>query len=75
MKAFGTVVLIASLCLCGYGDVAAQSGVKEDTKRAGEAAKEAGKSTGGAAKHAGRATAKAAKKAGKAVKKVFTGGA
>ena len=53
--------------------VVAQSGAKEETKKAGEAAKDAGKSTGKAAKHAGKATAKAAKKGAKAVKKTVTG--
>lgn len=53
----------------------AQSGAKEETKKAGSAIKEAGKNTGEAAKHAGKATAKATKKGAKAVKKAVTGDA
>ena len=55
--------------------VAAQSGAKEETKKAGEAAKEAGKDTADAAKHVGKATTKAAKKGAKKVKKAVTGDA
>ena len=55
------------------GTLSAQSGAKEETKKAGEAAKDAGKATGDAAKHAGKATAKATTKGAKAVKKAVTG--
>ena len=50
----------------------AQSGAKEEAKKAGEATKEAGKETGKAAKHVGKATAKTAKKTGRAVKNAVT---
>jgi hypothetical protein len=53
--------------------VAAQSGAKEETRKAGQAAKEAGKETGEAAKHVGKATAKASKNGAKKVKKAVTG--
>ena len=54
---------------------AAQTGAKDETKKAGSAAKDAGKSAGDAAKHAGKATAKATTKGAKAVKKAVTGDA
>ena len=54
---------------------AAQTGAKDETKKAGAAAKDAGKATGDAAKHAGKATAKATTKGAKAVKKAVTGDA
>jgi hypothetical protein len=57
------------------GPLAAQSGAKDETKKAGSAAKEAGKEAGDAAKHAGKATAKATTKGAKAVKKAVTGDA
>lgn len=59
----------------GGSIVAAQSGAKEETSKAGHAAKEAGKDTADAAKHAGKATVKGTKKAGAAVKKTVTGNA
>ncbi len=74
MKRTISAVLIA-LSLAMGGTVAAQSGAKEETKKAGEAAKDAGKSTADAAKHAGKATAKGAEKAGSTVKKAVTGDA
>lgn len=55
--------------------LAAQSGAKDETKKAGSAAKEAGKEAGEAAEHAGKATAKATTKGAKSVKKVVTGDA
>jgi hypothetical protein len=64
--------LAVVLALAGTGAMA-QSGTKEEAKKAGEATKEAGKEAGEAAKHAGKATAKAAKKSTKAVKKAVTG--
>ena len=64
------------LMLCaGAGTAAAQSGAKEETKKAGHAAKEAGKDTADAAKHVGKATAKATKTGAKKVKKAVTGDA
>jgi hypothetical protein len=63
------------LCAGAGAATAAQSGAKEETKKAGHAAKEAGKDAADAAKHAGKATAKATKKGAKAVKKVVTGDA
>ena len=53
----------------------AQTGAKEETKKAGSSAKDAGKSAGDAAKHAGKATAKATKKGATTVKKAVTGDA
>ena len=70
------VLTIGCLMLAlSSGAVAAQSGPKDETKKAGSAAKEAGKDTADAAKHAGKATAKATKKSAKAVKKAVTGDA
>ena len=66
--------LIALLAATGPA-VAAQSGAKDETKKAGSSAKEAGKEAGEAAKHAGKATAKATTKGAKAVKKAVTGDA
>ena len=66
--------LLAVMALTGPS-VAAQSGAKDETKKAGSAAKDAGKSAGDAAKHAGKATAKATTKGAKAVKKAVTGDA
>jgi hypothetical protein len=63
------------MLLCAGAGAAAQSGAKDETKKAGSAAKEAGKDAGDAAKHAGKATAKATKKGAKAVKKAVTGDA
>ena len=54
-------VLMLSLG-AGVGNVLAQSGPKDEAKKAGEAIKEAGKSTGEAAKHVGKAAAKGTKK-------------
>ena len=59
----------------GMEGLSAQSGAKEEAKKAGEAAKEAGKDSADAAKHAGKATAKAAKKGAKKVKRAVTGDA
>ena len=68
--------LVMVLALGFAGDhLGAQSGAKEEAKKAGEAAKEAGKETGDAAKHAGKATAKATTKGAKSVKKAVTGDA
>lgn len=67
---------ILALALCaGAGSVSAQSGTKEETKKAGSAAKEAGKDAGDAAKHAAKATAKATKKGANIVKRTVTGDA
>ena len=51
---------------------AAQTGAKEEAKKAGEQTKEAGKDAGSAAKHAGKATAKATKKTVRGVKNAVT---
>ena len=69
------VTCLIALSLGAGIDVAAQSGAKEETKKAGEAAKEAGKDVADAAEHAGKATAKASKKGAKKVKKAVTGDA
>jgi hypothetical protein len=63
------------IALVASGPALAQSGAKDETKKAGSAAKDAGKSAGDAAKHAGKATAKATKKGAGAVKKAVTGDA
>jgi hypothetical protein len=63
------------MLLSAGAGISAQSGAKEETKKAGQAAKEAGKDTADAAKHAGKATAKATKKGAKKVKKAVTGDA
>jgi len=63
------------MMLCAGAGAAAQSGAKDETKKAGHAAKEAGKDTADAAKHAGKATAKATKKGASKVKKAVTGDA
>jgi len=73
-KMIVTCLIALSLGAAGI-DVAAQSGAKEETKKAGEAAKEAGKDAADAAEHAGKATAKATKKGAKKVKKTVTGDA
>ncbi len=66
----GCLLILMSL---GAGmDVAAQSGAKDEAKKAGEATKEAGKDTADAAKHVAKATKKGAKKGAKAVKKAVT---
>ena len=65
--------LMVVLCAGVAYPAAAQTGAKEEAKKAGEQTKEAGKEAGSAAKHAGKATAKATKKTGKAVKNVVTG--
>jgi hypothetical protein len=68
MRRFISALAIAMLC--ASGSVAfAQTGAKEETKKAGEATKEAGKDTADAAKHVGKATVKGTKKAAKATKK------
>ena len=69
-KLISNVLMV--VVLAGTGAMA-QSGTKDEAKKAGEAAKEAGKATGDAAKHAGKATAKATKKTAKTVKKAVTG--
>jgi hypothetical protein len=74
MKRFIARGLIVALCAFTALPAAAQSGAKDDAKKAGEAAKEAGKETGKAAEHVGKATAKTAKKAAKGVKAAVTGG-
>jgi hypothetical protein len=63
------------MLLCAGAGAAAQSGAKDETKKAGHAAKEAGKDTADAAKHVGKATAKATKKGASKVKKAVTGDA
>jgi hypothetical protein len=69
----GCLLILMSL---GAGmDVAAQSGAKDEAKKAGEATKEAGKDTADAAKHVAKATKKGAKKGARAVKKAVTGDA
>jgi hypothetical protein len=65
--------LIVALCAGLAFPAMAQSGAKEESKKAGEAAKEAGKQSGKAAKHAGKATTKTAKKGARAVKNAVTG--
>jgi hypothetical protein len=68
--------LMFALSTGAFGMVAsAQSGAKEETKKAGEAAKDAGKDSADAAKHVGKATAKTAKKGAAKVKKAVTGDA
>jgi len=69
------VWLMFMLCAGAGASAAAQSGAKEETKKAGSAIKEAGKDTGEAAKHAGKATVKATKKTANVVKKTVTGDA
>ena len=69
------VTCLIALSLGAGIDVAAQSGAKEETKKAGEAAKEAGKDAADAAEHAGKATAKATKQGAKKAKKAVTGDA
>ena len=64
--------LILALCLGATYPAAAQTGAKDEAKKAGEQAKEAGKDAGSAAKHAGKATVKATKKTGRAVKNAVT---
>ena len=59
----------------GLPVAAAQSGAKDEAKKAGEATKEAGKDAGDAAKHAGKATEKEVKKGATATKKAVTGDA
>jgi hypothetical protein len=73
MKSLIARGLIVALCAGTAFPAMAQSGAKEEAKKAGEATKEAGKETAKAAKHAGKATAKAAKKTGRAVKNAVTG--
>ena len=75
MKRVITGLLILMLSAGAAGSVSAQSGAKDEGKKAGDAAKEAGKDTGSAAKHAAKATAKASKKGAKTVKKAVTGDA
>ena len=65
--------LLVALCAGVSFPAAAQSGAKEDAKKAGDAAKEACKETGKAATNIGKATAKVAKKGAKSVKGAVTG--
>ena len=68
--------LMLALSMGAFGtSIAAQSGAKEETKKAGEATKDAAKDAGDAAKHAGTATAKGAKKGAAKAKKAVTGDA
>lgn len=71
MRNFISGLLVMMMC-AGAG-MAAQSGAKEETRKAGQAAADAGKSTAEAAKHAGKATAKATKKGASKVKNAVTG--
>ena len=65
--------LILALCAGVAYPAAAQSGAKDEAKKAGEQTKEAGQDAGSAAKHAGKATAKATKKGVRGVKNAVTG--
>lgn len=60
MRQLITAFVIAAFCATAPAAFA-QTGAKEETKKAGQATKEAGKDTAEAAKHAGKATAKATK--------------
>jgi len=73
MKRLMSHLLIVLLMVGAGTGATAQSGAKDEAKKAGSAIKEAGKDTGDAAKHAGKATVKATKKGAKAVKKAVTG--
>ena len=64
---------ILALCAGVAYPAAAQSGAKDEAKKAGEQTKEAGQDAGSAAKHAGKATAKATKKGVRGVKNAVTG--
>ena len=64
--------LMVVLCAGVVYPAAAQTGAKDDAKKAGEQTKEAGKDAGSAAKHAGKATAKATKKGVRGVKNAVT---
>ena len=75
MKRLISHVLMVLVMAGAATGASAQSGTKEEAKKAGEATKEAGKDAADAAKHAGKATAKATKKSAKAVKKTVTGNA
>ena len=66
MRQFISALVIATFCASGPA-VFAQTGAKDETKKAGAAAKEAGKDTADAAKHVGKATAKATTKGAKKV--------
>jgi hypothetical protein len=65
--------LMVLLCAGVTYPVAAQTGAKDEAKKAGEQTKEAAGDAGSAAKHAGKATAKATKKGAKRVKAAVTG--
>jgi hypothetical protein len=65
--------LMLVLCAGVACSAAAQTGAKDEAKKAGEQTKEAGKDAGSAAKHAGKATTKATKKTAKGVKNAVTG--
>jgi len=73
MKRFIARACLVALCAGTAFPVAAQSGAKDEAKKAGEATKDAGKAVGDAAEHAGKATAKATKKSAKSVKGAVTG--
>ena len=75
MKRLISHVLMVLVMAGAATGASAQSGTKEEAKKAGEATKEAGKDAADAAKHAGKATAKATKKGAKAVEKAVKGDA
>jgi hypothetical protein len=72
MKKLIARAFIMALCAGTAFPAMAQTGAKEEAKKAGEATKDAGKEAGTAAKHAGKATAKATKKGARAVKNAVT---
>ena len=65
--------LMVVLCAGVAYPAAAQTGAKDEAKKAGEQTKEAGQDAGSAAKHAGKATAKATKKGAKRAKAAVIG--
>jgi urocanate hydratase len=74
MKTLFAACIVTALCLgTGPATWAAQSGAKDEAKKAGTATKEAGKDTADAAKHVGKATAKGTKKGATVVKNAVTG--
>ena len=73
MRRLISALLVVGMCVSGSAVFAQDSGAKDETKKAGQAAKEAGKDTADAAKHVGKATAKGTKKAGNAVKNAIVG--
>ena len=72
MKKFLSAFVIAAVCATGSAAFA-QTGAKEDAKKAGEATKAAGKNTVEATKDAAKATGKATVGAAKATKRAVTG--